>query len=783
MDQPPTPPSRSPANHAIHDDVLQTVVETVPLRVFWKDRECRYLGCNTAFAKDAGFSSPAELIGKDDFSMAWRDQAELYRADDFKVMESGQAKVRYEEPQTGPNGEAIWLRTSKVPLRNANGDIIGMVGTYENITAEKQMESALVESASHLRMAQRIAQVGSWHLDLASGDVNWSPVMYEMFGLNPENGTPDYGQFRDILTADSWTRMDAAVRECVDHAQGYELELELNEKTDATGWLLVRGEAVVDAQRKVIGLTGTAANITQRKRSEIELEKRTRDLVEAQRIANIGNWSLDIPTGQLYWSDEIYRIFDLDAATFTATYEGFLKAIHPDDREQVGLAYTESLRNRTPYNITHRLIMPDGRVKYVREKCETQYDESGKPLRSIGTIQDITERHTAAIELLNANQALRVLSACNEIIFRATSESAMLQDVCDMIVETGRYKMAWIGMVRHDPEKSIDPVAIAGHNDGYVAKGRFSWALDRIEGRGLSGMAVRSGKTQVNQSYRNSIQLAHLRGAATQRGYQSSIGLPLKHNDKVIGVLTIYADEEDAFSQEEVTLLESLASDISFGIQALQVRGERDRIEQEREQKQAEMLQSLEDFVKAISSTMAARDPYTAGHQKRATALAVAIAREMGLPEDSVHGLEMAAAVHDIGQVNVPTEILTRPGKLSRVEFQLIKSHPDIGHDILKDIRFPWPLADIVYQHHERLDGSGYPQGLKGDQIIREARILTVADVAEAMSSHRPYRPAHSPEAVVAELQGGRGVKYDPEAVDACLRLLQSGRFTFPPAN
>ena len=161
MDQPPTPPPRSPANHAIHGDVLQTVVETVPLRVFWKDRECRYLGCNTAFAKDAGFSSPAELIGKDDFSMAWRDQAELYRADDFKVMESGQAKVRYEEPQTGPNGESIWLRTSKVPLRNANGDIIGMVSTYEDITADKQMESALVESASHLRIAQRIAQLGS----------------------------------------------------------------------------------------------------------------------------------------------------------------------------------------------------------------------------------------------------------------------------------------------------------------------------------------------------------------------------------------------------------------------------------------------------------------------------------------------------------------------------------------------------------------------------------------------------------------------------------------------
>lgn len=173
------------------------------------------------------------------------------------------------------------------------------------------------------------------------------------------------------------------------------------------------------------------------------------------------------------------------------------------------------------------------------------------------------------------------------------------------------------------------------------------------------------------------------------------------------------------------------------------------------------------------------RDPYTAGHQYRASQLAVAIAREMGMSEHTVNGLELAAIVHDLGQINIPAEILCRPGRLSENEFLLIKQHPQTGYDTLKNIRFPWPIADIVLQHHERLDGSGYPQGLKGDQILPEARIMAVADVTEAMSSHRPYRPARSIDAVIAELEKGRGIRYDAAVVDACLRVLQGKPFPF----
>jgi len=172
------------------------------------------------------------------------------------------------------------------------------------------------------------------------------------------------------------------------------------------------------------------------------------------------------------------------------------------------------------------------------------------------------------------------------------------------------------------------------------------------------------------------------------------------------------------------------------------------------------------------------RDPYTARHQERVTELACAIAREMGIPDGQIEGIHAAGLMHDIGKIAVPTEILTKPGKLNDLEFSLIRRHPQVAYDILKGIEFPWPIADIVLQHHERLNGSGYPNGLKGDEILLEARILTVADVVEAISSHRPYRPALGLDAALDEIKQGRGMLYDPDVVDTCLSVFEEG-FSF----
>lgn len=190
--------------------------------------------------------------------------------------------------------------------------------------------------------------------------------------------------------------------------------------------------------------------------------------------------------------------------------------------------------------------------------------------------------------------------------------------------------------------------------------------------------------------------------------------------------------------------------------------------------------QAMSGTAQAIAGMMDQRDPYTAGHERRVGEIAAAIAAEMGLPEETQRGLRVAGDLHDIGKISVPAEILAKPARLTAVEFELIKQHAEKGYDILKSIDFPWPVAEIAHQHHERLDGSGYPRGLKGDQILPEARILAVADVLEAMSSHRPYRPGLGLDKALEEIEKNSGRHYDPAVVSACLRLCRERGYRIP---
>ncbi|MBE3125648.1 MAG: HD domain-containing protein [Acidobacteria bacterium] len=188
---------------------------------------------------------------------------------------------------------------------------------------------------------------------------------------------------------------------------------------------------------------------------------------------------------------------------------------------------------------------------------------------------------------------------------------------------------------------------------------------------------------------------------------------------------------------------------------------------------------AFEGVFKAMSLTLEIRDPYMAGHQHRVSSLAVVIAQEMNLPWEKIEGLRLAGIIHDIGKIAVPTEIMTKHGRLTKTEFKLIKDHPRVGYEMIKDIAFPWPVAHIILQHHERLDGSGYPEGLVGDAILLEARILAVADIIEAICSLRPYRPALGLEKGLEEARKGRGILYDTRVVDVCIKLFRDGRFSF----
>jgi len=191
------------------------------------------------------------------------------------------------------------------------------------------------------------------------------------------------------------------------------------------------------------------------------------------------------------------------------------------------------------------------------------------------------------------------------------------------------------------------------------------------------------------------------------------------------------------------------------------------------------LKKALDGIIQAVALTLETRDPYTAGHQRRVSKLACAVAKELRLPEEEIEGVRLAGIIHDLGKISAPAELLGKPCRLTVNEFNLIKDHPQVGYDILKDMEFPWPIAELVLQHHERMDGSGYPFGLSGQDILLGDRIIAVADVVEAMSSQRPYRLPLGIEKALKEISGNREALYDPEVVDACLKLFKEKGFEF----
>jgi putative nucleotidyltransferase with HDIG domain len=338
-------------------------------------------------------------------------------------------------------------------------------------------------------------------------------------------------------------------------------------------------------------------------------------------------------------------------------------------------------------------------------------------------------------------------------------------------VNAGGYHLAWVGYVEHDAQKTVRPVAHSGYEPGYMEHASISWADDE-RGSGPVGIAIRSGQIQVVQDVMTDPRFELWRTNAERLGYGSVLVAPLVSDFETIGALSIHAEGVNAFDAGEIALLGELAGDMAFGIVTLRTRSAHEQ--------SAERLQrSMEATIQVIAGTVEMRDPYTAGHQVRVAELAVAIAHKMGLGEQRVHGIRLAGMVHDLGKVRIPAEILSKPGKLTPIELELIKEHPEAGYEILKGVDFPWPVAQIVFQHHERQDGSGYPRGLKADDILLEARILAVADVVEAMSSHRPYRPSLGMELALQEIGADAGKRYDADVVRACLALFREKAFAF----
>lgn len=358
--------------------------------------------------------------------------------------------------------------------------------------------------------------------------------------------------------------------------------------------------------------------------------------------------------------------------------------------------------------------------------------------------------------------AADLLVALNGSVVHTKDEDALLQNMCDIVVKTGGYALAVVAFPEPFPGRRIRVRCASGATD-YLYESMISWSDSLPTGQGPAGIALRTGEVQVVNDMDTHPGYGPWRERARWFGFRSSIALLFKIGKESV-LLSVYAREKYAFDEVTVKFLKEIASEFGLGVEHVR------SIQQ--------LGRSLDGTMAALSRLSESHDPYISGHETRVGALGAAIARKLGMDEESAELIRKSGQVHDIGKIAVPMEFLTRPGPLRPLEFEIIKSHTSIGADILSQASLPWPIAEVANQHHEKMNGSGYPNGLKGKEIALPARIIAVADVVEAMSQHRPYRPARGLPETLSHLVDGSGTLYDSEAVEACLEVFKDG-FTF----
>lgn len=377
-------------------------------------------------------------------------------------------------------------------------------------------------------------------------------------------------------------------------------------------------------------------------------------------------------------------------------------------------------------------------------------------------IREITKSKNTLDELDHNYQTQKALNKLLRISLTNSSLEEQIENALDLITSIDFLSLQSKGcifLVEADPD-----VLVMKANRGME---KLLLKCARVPfGHCLCGRAAETGKIVyagcIDERHENKYD------GITPHGHYC---IAIKSNGVLLGVICLYIEEGFPRDKKTEEFLIAMADTLAGII-------DRKRTRQELENSLGKVRSALGGTIRAMSLTVESRDPYTAGHQQRVANLARAIATEMGLSEEQIDGIRMAGAIHDIGKIAIPSEILSKPGKINDIEFNLIKTHAQVGYEILKTIEFPWPIAQIVLQHQERLNGTGYPNGLSGEAICIEARVIAVADVVEAMSSHRPYRAALSIDKALDEISANSGTLYDPDVVAACLRLFTEKGFT-----
>ncbi|HEY1209569.1 MAG TPA: PAS domain S-box protein, partial [Terracidiphilus sp.] len=755
------------------EERYRTIFETSPDAVILTGKsDGKIIDANQAFLDSSGYER-SEVIGRTTKELnIWVNESDWQRYID-EMTRSNMCR-NFEVLSRRKNGELFWMRVSSSLIEI--GGIQCRLAIAQDISEAKLAEERLALAANTLRLSEeRYRMAFQTHIDainitrLDDGTiVDCNQSFLDIVGFKREEILS-----RTSLELRVWANVSdrqAMVKILQRDSSFRGFEFQFRKKSGEVFWGEMSASVMeIDGIPCVLSITRDLSAAKAAEESLRKAEQKYREIFE------------DAPEG-IFQIEPGGRLITVNPAGVKLLgYESFeeMRSIFGDSRPIIWNDSNEWLRGTALIEeqgivrgLQCQFKRKDGTLIWVSLTERAIRGQDGQTLFYQGFFEDITERKRLESSLKTELRENKLLSEINTALLRAKTEEDLLAEYCRIIVETGGYRMAWVGFADNTPNMPIVPVAHYGYEDGYLKVVNITWA-DTERGRGPAGRAVRLGTVQISEDIAADPMTTPWHEEAIKRGYRSMISLPFQYSEGSMACLSVYGDTSNVWTESERKLMQQIAQDLGFGITTL-------RTGILETQHLEDLKVSLEETIQVIADTVDQRDPYTAGHQRRVADLCIGIAKKIGLPENRAHGLRLAAIIHDLGKIAIPAELLSKPGRLSTAEFNLIKEHPRLGYEIIKHVTFPWPIGDIILQHHERLDGSGYPQGLKADEILLESKILAVADEVEAMSSHRPYRPSMGIDESIDNILAGRGMYFDLEVADACAQLFREDGYKFP---
>ncbi|MBN1439184.1 MAG: PAS domain S-box protein [Anaerolineales bacterium] len=782
--------------------MLQTVLDSIPSAVFWKDRDLRYLGANRTFLKYIGVKSSQEVVGKSDYDLPWeKKQAESFRSYDQKIIASGAAENDIIESFRQADGTTAWARTNKVPLRDSVGAVIGVLGTYEDITDRRRAEEALRHSEALFANAAVIARLGPWEYDVEKDLFTFNDQFYALFKTTASEAggytmtSAEYAarfvhpDDMDLVRAETQKALETP-----DPAFSRTLEHRIRFADGSPGYISVRFFIVKDTEGKTVKTYGVNQDITERKRSEEEIRKRVRELEGMNRVSVILRSSatleemiprlLDESLSAVECDAGAVWLFDSSAGTLGRAADCGWFSNLPKTNPKPGEGFPGAIFGANQVHLIEEFARDPDLGVLRRDSFPPGWGGICLPVRSgqdsigliclavpqprkftseeVNLLVTIAEMAGTAIQRVQLYEQTRhqlerlsALHAIDTAITASLNLSVTMDFFLDQVVNQLR----------------VDAAAVLLCNPRMMQ-------LEYFAGRGFRGKGIAATRLRFGEGHagRAAIERRISHVAITSNdplakpervageGFVTHTSVPLIAKGQVKGILELFHRTPFVPKDDWLDFLNTLSGQAAIAIDNATLFSDLQGVN-------TQLARAYDSTLEGWSRAMDLRDKETEGHSQRVTETTLQLAKKIGIPNEELVHIRRGALLHDLGKLGVPDSILNKPDSLTAEEKAVMQRHPGLAYEMLMPIEFLRPALDIPYCHHERWDGSGYPRGLKGEQIPLAARVFAVADVFDALTSDRPYRPAWPEEKALDYIRDRSGQEFDPQVVKVFLEL------------